>query len=125
MEEEEGVGEVNSSNKVKVHQRLAEEVGQKEAELMLVVEEVVMATQLLLQHLVGNKAKMVVKTSLHQSLSDNPMEAVGAVGEEGMAVGGAVVPQVEVARRRQKERQMLLPLKREVHSQQPIRTLKH
>lgn len=115
-----GIEEVsNNSNKVKVHQRPAEGVGQKEAEPMLAA---VRANQLLLLQLVGSKAKMVVKTSLHQRVSDNPV--VGAVEQVGVATGGAVVAQAEVAHRRQKERQMLLPLKREVHNRCPSWTVK-
>ena len=90
-EEEEGVGEINSNNnKVKVHQRPAEEeegAGQKEAwPTPAVEEEVVMASQLrllLLRRLVGSKSRTVVKTNHHRSLNDpSVVLVVGAVGEE-------------------------------------------
>ena len=125
---EEGVGGVNNNNnKVKMHRRPAEEVGQKE-ELMPVVEEVVMANQqVLLQRLVDSKCRMVVKLNLHQSPSEHPVEVVGdAVEEVGVATGDAEVAAAwaEVVHRRQKETQMPLPLKREMRSRQPPWTLK-
>lgn len=136
-EGEEGVEEINSSNnnKVKVHQRPAEEaegVGQKEVWPMPVVEEeVVMANQLLLlRRLVVSRSRTVVKTSHHRSRNEHPVVLVlGAVGEgeEGVATGDAEVAvlavrvraelEVAVTRRRRKETEITpLPLRVAVHS---------
>ena len=117
--EEAEEGEANIS-RVKVHRRPAEEVEQKEAELMPVVAQVmvVVPTSQLLPQL-DSKTRMVVKTNLHLNPSD--VVVVGAGGqEEGVATGedAVVVPEAAL-HRNQKERQMLLPLKREVRSRRP------
>ena len=115
--EEAEEGEANIS-RVKVHRRPAEEAGQKEVELMPVVVMVVVPTSQLLPQL-DSKTRMVVKTNLYLNPSD--VVVVGAGGqEEGVATGedAVVVPEAAL-RRNQKERQTLLPLKREVHSRRP------